>query len=138
MIAFTGPNDKQMLKHTAEVMGDRIHSEGGYTQGDSDVVDGIDHMGHADTSVVVLTGEECAEDEAKTLLRQVVEAELRHWVPGASQRLIYRAANALGFKQPYPLNEDCGPEPGQHSLVGDYIAGLRVMRCASCLRAFAA
>lgn len=138
MIAFTGSNAKQMLAHTADVMVDRVNGEDGYTHGDRMVVDAIDHMGRAETSVVVLTGEECAEDEAKGLLRQIVEAELRTWVPGASQRLIYRAANALGFKQPWPVAEDHGPNPGSHALFADHVAGLHVMRCATCMRLFKA
>ncbi|QBZ73525.1 hypothetical protein SEA_MISCHIEF19_40 [Streptomyces phage Mischief19] len=136
MIAFTGPEAKQMLKHTAEVMGDRIHHESGYTQGDSDVVTALDNIGRAPTSAVVLTGEECDDEAARALLREVIGAELRTWVPGASQRLIYRAANALGVRWVRPTANDHGPNAGDHPLVRDWIAGMPLLRCATCARLF--
>lgn len=139
MLHFT-PEDRQMLDHVTDVVGDRMHHEDGYTEQDAATVGKLDRLaksvGAVSGSAVVLTGEEIMEADARRHLAAVVRLELKHWVPGASQRLIYRAANALGFKQPYPLRDDCGPDAASHSLHADWVAGMYLMRCASCLRLY--
>jgi len=141
MIAFTGPEAKQMLRHTADVMGDRLHHEDGYTDTDREVVDKVESLGReGSTSAVVVTGEECDRESARELLRQIIDAELRAWVPNASQRLIYRATNALGLpdgiRPPRATAEDHGPNPADHPLVRDWVAGRPLLRCATCCRLF--
>lgn len=131
-------DDQQMMNHMVEVITDRMRHNDGYTDQDDATVTKLDQLtnGLDGTSAVVLTGDDQSEDEARSLLAQVVRAELKHWVPGASQRLIYRAANAMGFKQPYPTRPDCGEAASAHSLVADWVAGMYLMRCASCLRLY--
>ncbi|ALO79380.1 hypothetical protein [Streptomyces phage phiSAJS1] len=139
MLHFT-PQDRQMLDHVTDVVGDRMHHEDGYTEQDTATVAKLDRLaksvGAASGSAVVLTGEEILEADAQRHLAAVVRLELKHWVPGASQRLIYRAANALGLKQPYPTVDDHGPDPASHPLVPDWVAGMYLMRCATCCRLF--
>lgn len=137
MLHFTR-DDQQMMNHVGDVVTDRMRHKDGYTEQDEATVEKLDQLtnGLDGTSAVVLTGDEQSESEARDLLAQVVRAELKHWVPGASQRLIYRAANAMGFKQPYPVRDDCGEAAASHSLHADWVAGLYLMRCASCLRLY--
>lgn len=135
MLHFT-QEDAQMLNHTVDVIGDRIRSEGGYTPQDEATVVKLDQLAKTKGSALVLTGDALKGAEARDMLRDVVLLELRHWVPGASQRLIYRAGNALGLKQPWPMADDHGPDAGAHALVADYVAGLYLLRCVTCCRLF--
>lgn len=86
----------------------------------------------------LVTGDEMGHPDAVAMFRQIVEAELDHWCPNASQRLIHRAGHALGVRHPVMLSDapDCGAEPGWHALFGDWVAGLFVRRCATCCRIF--
>ena len=134
MLHFT-QDDQQMMNHVVDVIGDRMHHEDGYTPQDTATVAKLDQLAKT-PSAVVLTGDEQTEAQARQMLRDVVALELKHWVPGASQRLIYRAANAMGIKQPYPTADDHGPNPADHPLVRDWVAGWPLMRCATCCRLF--
>lgn len=134
MLHFT-QDDSQMLNHVVDVIGDRMRHEDGYTPQDDATVVKLDRLAKSGNAVV-LTGAEILEADARRHLAAVVRLELKHWVPGASQRLIYRAANALGLKQPYPTVDDHGPDPASHPLVPDWVAGMYLMRCATCCRLF--
>lgn len=72
------------------------------------------------------------------MLKHIVRAELAHWVPGASQRLLYRAGRIVGIEQPNPANgqPDCGDDPEHHALISDWVAGLYLHRCSNCFRLF--
>ena len=135
---YFGTEEKQMLKHTAEVMADRVSEENGYEPGDEVVVTKIDNMGRTKTSVLVITGEDYSHQDAAALFHDIVQTELKNWVPDASQRLLHRAGHALGVRHPVLLSNepDCGAEPGWHALVADWIAGIYVRRCVTCCRIY--
>ncbi|AMD42777.1 hypothetical protein SEA_XKCD426_36 [Streptomyces phage Xkcd426] len=130
-----------MFKHAAETTQDRIHNDcTGYTDADQRAVNHIDVIGTRETSALVVTGDELLAVDAMRLFRQVVAAELKHWVPDASQRLLHRAAGALGVQAHGGLvtsNPDCGAEPGWHALTADWVAGIFVRRCVTCARLYA-
>lgn len=86
----------------------------------------------------ILTGEDVDPDQALKLLRQVVTTEMEHWVPNKSQRLIDRAARALGFEPLLDpqLAEDCGAAASQHPLILGWVCGLYVARCSTCAHLF--
>lgn len=130
----------QMLQHTVSVMRDRMASEDGYGDPDREAVSNLRNMSCYDGSMVVLTGEPLDKADAEQLLRHVVNAELDHWIPDASQRLLYRAARALDMKAYPPLAsaKDCGAEPHWHALINDWFAGIYVVRCVTCQRMYRA
>ena len=141
MIHFT-EQDRQMMKHVGEVIGDRLHHEGGYTEQDRATVMKLDQLAAAPTSVVVITGDEPTggvdDPQVREMFRDIVRAELAHPVPGASQRLLYRAGLCLGIPQPNPAKglRDCGPDVGDHALISDWVLGLYLHRCSNCFRLF--
>lgn len=138
---YVKKDELPMMSHTAEVMHDRMCSEPDQWGPEcSRAVDHIDDMGKSSTPMLVLTGEELDRNAANHLFHDVVKAELRNWVPDASQRLLSRAAAALGSYPGYPLiteQTDCGAEPHWHALVADWAAGIFVRRCITCARLYA-
>lgn len=137
---YFNPDERQMVKHTAEVMGDRVgDDDNGYEPGDDETVTKLDRMGKAPSSCVVITGEELTHLAATEMFQSIVLAEMANWVPDASQRLIHRAGHALGVRHPRMLSseKDCGAEPGWHALIADWICGMYVRRCMTCCRIFA-
>lgn len=136
MIVFT-ERDRQMLRHIVDVVGDRMHHEDGYTEQDRLTFMKVQDMSTAPATVVVVTGEEI-DSEARQMFQAIVRAELAHWVPGASQRLLYRAGRIVGVDQPNPAKgeADCGPDRADHALISDWVAGLYLMRCSSCFRLY--
>lgn len=136
MIHWTD-KDAKMASHMAEVVGDRIHHDPyGYTAADKAAVDKLDAMGVGNGRALVVTGAELSREDAAGLMQDVVSAEMANWVPGASQRLIGRAARALGFRELDSDTLDCGPNPGDHALYPEWVAGLYVQACSTCARLF--
>lgn len=91
-----------------------------------------------DHSGIMVTGCKITGDQGRTLLKEVVRGELDHWVPDASQRLIGRASLVLGLDvllDPQ-IEKDHGPRPQDHALIGDWVCGIYVMRCATCAHLF--
>jgi hypothetical protein len=135
--------EAQMLTHTAEVMGDRVSVDLGYTPENDLTLDRIGQIGNAmkrsQSGALVITGEDISHRDAALVFAAVVQAELNHWIPNASQRLIHRAGHALGVRHPVMLsdNKDCGSEPGWHALIADWVAGIYVRRCVTCCRLYA-
>lgn len=75
------------------------------------------------------------EDDTKACedaLYAVVAAELNNWVPGASQRLIRRAADSLRLVAGigYEDVEECPDD--RHCRIYDWVAGHFVLRCIIC------
>lgn len=141
MIVF-GPEDALMLHHIAhDVLPDRLAYDSGYTDQDRKTVAKLQQMADQHETAVVLSGADLTDEhgtdaEARALFQQIVQAELDHWVPNASQRLLYRAGMVLGVPQPQPRREDCGPARSAHALVHDWVASRYLLRCATCLRLF--
>jgi hypothetical protein len=139
MIHF-GHAHKQMLSHTAEVMGDRMHDEPDqWTNTDEATVDRIERMGKSPAGMLVITGDEMNLIDQRRLMAKVVNAELDHWVPDASQRLIWRASQVLnGTYGAVVLTDqpDCGAEPSWHALTADWVVGIYVRRCVTCGRLY--
>lgn len=141
MIVFT-QDDRQMMTHTADVIGDRMRHEDGYTEQDEATVAKLDELSKALTTVLVITGDEPTggvdDPQVREMFRDIVRAELAHPVPGASQRLLYRAALVLGIRQPDPAKgqRDCGADVGDHALISDWVVGLYLHRCSNCFRLF--
>jgi hypothetical protein len=136
MIVFTD-KDRQMLNHVVDVVGDRMRHEDGYTDQDGATLGKLDQLAKTEgTQLVVDTV--TPDTEALALLREIVSAELRHWVPGASQRLIYRASTMLGFSAVLPKSDDHGPDPADHALFPNWVGGLFTQQCATCARIFRA
>lgn len=136
MIIFT-ERDRQMLKHVVEVVGDRMMNEGGYTEQDGQTLSKLDDMAKSPATTAVITADD-TDAEARQMFQAIVRAELRAWVPGASQRLLYRAGRITGVIIPNPANArpDCGPDRTDHALIHDWVAGLYVDRCSSCYRLY--
>lgn len=130
---YMGRGDTQMLKHVDEVIGDRLCGDDTYGEHERATADKLSKLA---PPALLLTGDEMTEAETHALLRRVVEAELAAWVPGASQRLIYRAARALGFSSPEPRRTDCGDEVASHATVTQWVAGLYLRQCVGCARLF--
>lgn len=138
MIAWTD-NDRQFIRHTVETMADRMLSQGGYTEADDAALDKLQRLGNSSSNGgvhLMLTGDEIDRAEADLLLQDVVKASMGDWVPNASQRLISRAAGALGRYVPEQSTRDHGPNPGDHALVADWVAGMYVEVCVTCARLF--
>lgn len=134
MISFTA-NDAHMADHASEIMQDFCLERGsGYTR---DNYDSAKKLGKLRQGLLV-TGDEQSAAEAAELLKSVVQAELDHWVPDASQRLINRAATVLAdgpILDPV-LASDHGNNPGDHALIQDWVCGIFVLRCCTCARLF--
>lgn len=126
-------DDTQMISHTVDVMGDRISDGNDYTEQDGNTITKLDEL---KTPALVVDGAEHTDYELRAMLRRIVTAELDHWVPGASQRLIYRASRALGESFAKPRAEDHGPNPEDHALTANWVAGLYLRQCATCQRLF--
>lgn len=132
-------DELEMLDHAANTMNDRILCEPDeYTRSDNSAIRKLFQTANTETSAIVITGEELDKQERIWAFRQVLDAELRHWVPNASQRLLTRAAAALEVEYPPGVGKsvDCGAEPGWHALIGDWLAGIYVRRCISCARVY--
>lgn len=140
MIHWTN-DDVQVLAHVAEVMTDRMLTEGGYTDEDRATMAKLEELAKAGPAVTV-TGEAPDYQAELDLFQRVVSAELDNWVPNASQRLLHRASLALNKGYiPNPATAshgDCGPERGSHALVTAWAGSLYVYRCASCFRLYRA
>lgn len=65
-------------------------------------------------------------------LSAIVAAELRAWVPGASQCLIRRAADRMGVVAGIGYEDVTECTPDTHCLISDWVAGLYVLRCTTC------
>lgn len=105
---------------------------------DADDRQSIQNLKTIDRGLLV-TGAEQTPAEADILLREVVQAELDSWVSNASQRLINRAGLVLGTGVPVLdpiLADDHGPNPGDHSLIQDWVCGIFVLRCCTCAHLF--
>ncbi|AKA61699.1 hypothetical protein SEA_YDN12_32 [Streptomyces phage YDN12] len=125
--------DAQMLKHVDEVIGDRLHGDDSYEPEDRDTAA---KLGLLVPPALVITGAELTEAQRHVLLRRIVNAELDEWVPGASQRLIFRASRALGFAAAEARRADCGPELKDHATITQWVAGLYLRQCVGCVRLF--
>jgi hypothetical protein len=130
---YLGREDAQMLSHVDEVIGDRLSGDDTY---EPDAVATADKLSGLTPPALLLTGDEMTEADTHALLRRVVNAELDHWVPGASQRLIYRASRALGFQAAEPRRADCGDQLVNHATVTQWVAGLYLRQCVGCARLF--
>jgi hypothetical protein len=127
-----------MFKHTAEVMNDRLCDSGDeYSDNDSRAVDHIDDIGKSGTSALVLTGQDLSIVDCNRLMDQIVRAEVAHWVPNASQRLIRRAGLALGFSMHRFEHLDHGAELRWHAVVRQWQWGTAYLQCVDCGRLFA-
>lgn len=136
MIIFTD-RDRQMLNHVVDVIGDRMRHEDGYTEQDERTVTKLDKLAKSPTTSIVILADD-VDAEARQMFQAIVQAELRAWVPGASQRLLYRAGRIVGIEQPNPAKgqPDCGPNVADHALINDWVAGLYLHRCSNCFRLF--
>lgn len=136
MIIFTD-RDRQMLNHVVDVIGDRMRHEDGYTEQDERTVTKLDKLAKSPTTSIVILADD-VDAEARQVFQAIVQAELRAWVPGASQRLLYRAGRIVGIEQPNPAKgqPDCGPDVANHALISDWVAGLYLHRCSNCFRLF--
>lgn len=136
MIIFTD-RDRQMLNHVVDVIGDRMRHEDGYTEQDERTVTKLDKLAKSPTTSIVVLADD-VDAEARQMFQAIVQAELRAWVPGASQRLLYRAGRIVGIEQPNPAKgqPDCGPDVADHALINDWVAGLYLHRCSNCFRLF--
>lgn len=136
MIIFTD-RDRQMLNHVVDVIGDRMRHEDGYTEQDERTVTKLDKLAKSPTTSIVILADD-VDAEARQVFQAIVQAELRAWVPGASQRLLYRAGRIVGIEQPNPAKgqPDCGSDVADHALINDWVAGLYLHRCSTCFRLF--
>jgi hypothetical protein len=135
-VLHIGYRDRDFLCHTGEVMQDMVLGHDGYTPDDEAALGKVQQIGKGGTALVV-TGEDLDVKQLTEIMREVISAELAHWVPDASQRLIWRAARALGFEPtPRPGYVDCGAERIDHPLVPAWEYGLYLMRCSACARLF--
>jgi len=130
---YLGREDTEMLKHVDDVIGDRLSGDDTY---EPDAVATADKLSGLTPPAVLLTGDEMTEADVHALLRRVINAELDHWVPGASQRLIYRASRALGFHARDQHRADCGGDLSDHATVTQWVAGLYLRQCVGCARLF--
>ena len=141
MIHFN-EDDRQMIGHAASEMRDQMLTRGGYDEADYVTVNKLDALSEGSLPAVVVTGEELSggpeDPQVQQMFQDVVKAELANWVPGASQRLLYRVGLILDVPQPNPRKglRDCGPEAGHHALFATWVAGLYVQRCCNCFRLY--
>lgn len=140
MIHWTD-DDQQMLAHVVDVMSDRMRGEDGYIDTDWATMTKLEKLATGGPAVTI-TGEDRDHAAELAMFEQIVKAEMDNWVPGASQRLIFRASRALSvghYPDPaFATRTDCGPERGSHALVANWTGSLYVYRCASCHRLFRA
>ena len=129
--------DRDFLKHSAQVMQDRMWELGGYEPEDETACEKLKAMGDGGTALVV-TGVEMSARDRMAMLHRVIDAEVAHWVPGSSQRLICRAAGALSIGLRLINDTDCGSEDKDHALAAVYIGGKDYRRCKTCGRYMAA
>lgn len=132
-------DERQMLSHTHEQIDDRTRCyPDEYSDADTRAVLHLNVMATAETGQLVIDGAELNHIDARRLMRQIIEAEMAHWVPNASQRLLWRASWALGvpLNHAAPVAPDCGAEARWHALTGDWVAGLFVRHCVTCHRLF--
>lgn len=139
MIHFT-QDDAQMLAHVVDVVGDRMHSEDGYTDTDRATMTKLEALAKEGAALVVSGKDGQANVAELNLFLKIVRAEMTHWVPNASQRLLFRAGAALGIRQPNPagLRADCGPDRINHATVADWVGTQYVYRCVNCARLYRA
>lgn len=136
--------DAQMLHHIVkDVMADRLAYDAEYTEKDRQVVDKLGELADAAATgtVLAVTGRDLTDDrgtnaEARKLFHKILNAELDHWVPNASQRLLHRAGAVLGVPQPKPRRDDCGPTEFDHALIHDWVGSAYLLRCSTCLRLY--
>ncbi len=131
-------DERAMLKHMASTLQDAILSSGTeWEDGDQRAVNHVKNIGELDTSALVITGEPLHPSDAYVILGRIVDAEMANWVPEASQRLILRASNALGFDRKRPMrSEECGPERGDHALINDWVGRRFLLCCVTCHRLY--
>lgn len=135
MLHFT-KDDQQMMNHTVDIICDRMRHEDGYTPQDDATVVKLDQLAKAGPCLVVDRSEQ-GEQETLELAKSIVAAEIRNWVPNASQRLIRRAMHALDLPAPSQQTaKDHGPDRNRHALFPDWVGGLYVLHCATCHRLF--
>lgn len=140
MIHWT-QEDAQMLAHVVNMMNERITQYDGYTDENEATMAKLEELAKAGPALTV-TGEQRDYPTELGLFEQIVTAELNNWVPGASQRLIFRASRALNVGH-YPdpalaMRTDCSPERGAHALAANWAGSLYVYRCATCFRLYRA
>lgn len=138
MIVFND-DDRPMLHHVVDVICDKMHMEKDeYTEEDRETVRKLNETSEKTTTTLLITGDDVSQGEAYDMFAKIVDAELRNWVPGASQRLLYRAGAVLGIAQPNPQygTADCGPATSDHALIATWVVGRYVYRCSSCFRLF--
>jgi hypothetical protein len=130
---YIGHTDRDFLNHSAEVMQDRMWELGGYERDDKSACKKLAALGNGGTALVV-TGVEMSAHDRVAMLHRVIDAEVAHWVPGSSQRLISRAAGALGVVLRFVNDTDCGPEAQHHVLATIHVCGKNYRRCNQCGR----
>jgi len=131
MISITS-NDAHMIRVAGEYMADVAEDQ--TRDYDAEDRESIRRMSNISRGLLV-TGDAQTEAEAAELLKAVVLVELASWVPDASQRLIDRAAAALGHRDGPLLDAaaaDCGREASVHALTQDWVCGIFVLRCVHC------
>jgi hypothetical protein len=135
MIIVT-PNDAHVAHHASEMVEDHYETDGArdHTPEDRESARRLGKLGRG----LLVTGDPFTVDEGVTLLKEVVTSELDHWIPGASQRLINRASLIL-VGSPIlgaATEADHGPNPADHALLQDWVAGIFVLRCVTCAHLF--
>lgn len=129
--------DATFMKHVQEVMGDRMSYENGYTDEDRGSLAKLETLADPAARVVIVNKGTQPRDLATMQLQDIVRAEIRNWIPNASQRLIRRASVMLDLPcMPVPITEDHGPDRAEHALIPDWVGGLYLMRCVTCNRVF--
>ncbi len=133
MIYF-GQDTGLMLNHTADVMGDRVCEENGYEPEEEAVPRDLGALSDTMKShggALALTGEPLDSAAVRALFKRVVTAELANWVPGSSQRLIFRAGAALEIPAPAPRDvPECHPD--RHVLANTWVGDVWLLHCAAC------
>lgn len=131
--------DVTFMKHIQEVMSDRMSDGNDYTEDDRRSLAKLETLADSDVRIVsVIASKAALPRDTETLhLQDIVRAELTHWVPNSSQRLIRRAAVMLDLPvMPVPAAEDHGDDRSAHALIPDWVGGLYLMRCATCNHLF--
>lgn len=125
------PNDANMIRRGAAQ--DRT-SGYDFCRDDRESIERIGKMRRG----LLVTGDPFTVDEGVALLKDVITSELEHWIPGASQRLINRAGVLLVGNAilDSAIEADHGPNPADHALRQDWVAGIFVLRCVTCSHLF--
>ena len=131
--------DALMLAHVVSEMNEHVMYDGDFTDKDRATMAKLEELSKAGAAVTVTSEQQDYRAELGLFL-QIVQAELDHWVPNASQRLLFRAGAALGVKQPDParVRADCGAARADHATVPDWVSTLYVHRCINCAHLFRA